>query len=294
MAKDKRMVFLTDIDDTLVDRKKQLSNENRQAIETFLEEGNIFAISTGRTAMAASRVVRELGIYGQKNVFISCYDGGMLIDTESGEVLSKSTIPLPVVYRFFDLAREFGIHLQTYQGDDVLSEDDDENLNQYCTVLKLPKRVVTDLRKELTEEPSKIIALEFRDPEKVARFREWIKPQFEGELDVFGSSRFMLEVVPHGVNKGTGLRNLCGLLEIPVEDSVSAGDAENDEAMIRAAGTGCAMANAMPYLKEIADYVTLRDCDHSGVAEILYRFCIRNEEKHAAFMEACPVEEDLT
>ena len=54
------------------------------------------------------------------------------------------------------------------------------------------------------------------------------------------------------------------------------------------------MANAMPYLKEIADYVTLRDCDHSGVAEILYRFCIRNEEKRAAFMEACPVEEDLT
>ena len=291
MAKDRRMVFLTDIDDTLVDRKKELSEENRKAIEIFLEEGNVFAISTGRTAMAASRVVRELGIYGQKNVYISCYDGGMLIDTESGKVLSKRTIPLPVVYRFFDLARAFGIHLQTYQGADVLSEDDDENLNQYCTVLKLPKKVVTDIRKELTEEPCKIIALEFRDPEKVARFREWIAPQFEGELDVFGSSRFMLEVVPHGVNKGTGLRNLCSLLQIPVEDSVSAGDAENDEAMIRAAGVGCAMANAMPYLREIADYVTERDCDHSGVAEILYRFCISKEKKPACEAEECPLQE---
>ena len=203
----------------------------------------------------------------------------MLIDTESGEILSRSSIPLPVVFRFFDLAREFGIHLQTYQDDDVLSEDDDENLNTYCTVLKLPKRVVTDIRTELTKEPSKIIALEFKDPEKVARFREWIAPQFEGVLDVFGSSKFMLEVVPHGVNKGTGLQNLCRLLDIPVEDSVSAGDAENDEAMIRAAGVGCAMANAMPYLKEIADYVTERDCDHSGVAEILYKFCLSEPEE---------------
>ena len=275
--KKKRMVFLTDIDDTLVDRKKELSEENRAAIEKFLEQGNVFAISTGRTAMAASRVVRELGIYGQKNVYISCYDGGMLIDTESGETLLRRTIPLPVVFRFFDLAREFGIHLQTYQDDDVLSLDDDENVEAYCRVLKLPKKIISDIRTDLTKEPSKIIALEFRDPEKVACFREWIGPKFEGELDVFGSSKYMLEVVPHGVNKGTGLRNLCSLLDIPVENSVSAGDAENDEAMIRAAGVGCAMANAMPYLKEIADYVTERDCDHSGVAEILYKFCIEEE-----------------
>ena len=157
-------------------------------------------------------------------------------------------------------------------------------MNLYCTTLKLPKRIVTDIRKDLTEEPSKIIALEFKDPEKVARFREWIKPQFEGELDVFGSSKFMLEVVPHGVNKGSGLQNLCSLLDIPVENSISAGDAENDEAMIRAAGIGCAMANAMPYLKDIADYVTERDCDHSGVAEILYKFCITGEEEN----DSCP------
>lgn len=294
MDKDKRMVFLTDIDDTLVDRKKQLSDENRKAIEAFLEEGNVFAISTGRTLLAASHVVKDLGIYGQKNVFISCYDGGVLLDTESGEILLRSAIPLPVAYRFFDLAREFGIHLQTYQDEEVLSLDDDENLNKYCTVLKLQKRVVSDIRTGLTKAPCKIIALEFNDPDKVARFREWVQPKLNGELDVFGSSKFMLEVVPHGVNKGTGLQNLCRLLDIPIENSVSAGDAENDEAMIRAAGLGCAMANAMPYLKEIAGYVTARDCDHSGVAEILYRFCIQNEEKRAAFEEACPVDEDLT
>ena len=283
----KRMLFLADIDDTLVDRKKQLSEENRQAIEAFLAEGNVFAISTGRTTMAASRVVRELGIYGRKNVYISCYDGGTIIDTESGEVLVRRTVPLPTVYRFFDLAKEFGVHLQTYQDDDVLSLEDDENVNLYCTALKLPKRIISDVRKDLVKEPGKIIALEFRDPEKIARFREWIRPQVEGELDVFGSSQFMLEVVPHGVNKGSGLRALCSLLDIPVENSVSAGDAENDESMIRAAGIGCAMANAMPYLKDIADYVTEHDCDHSGVAEILYKFCIRGGKEDAS----CPEEE---
>ena len=270
----KRMVFFTDIDDTLVDHKKQLSEENREAIEAFLAAGNVFAISTGRTLMAASRVVRELGIYGKKNVYISCYDGGMILDTERGEVLSRRAIPLDVVFRFFDLAREFGVYVQTYQDDDVVADTESENLDLYCSVLKLPKLVVPDIRTSLVKEPGKIVALEFKDPEKIACFREWIRPQVEGVLDVFGSSRFMLEVVPHGVNKGTGLQTLCGLLDIPVANSVSAGDAENDESMIRAAGIGCAMANADERLKKLADYVTERDCDHSGVAEILYKFCL--------------------
>ncbi len=275
MADDKkRMVFFTDIDDTLVDRKKQLSEENREAIEAFLAAGNVFAISTGRTLMAASRVVRELGIYGRKNVYISCYDGGMIVDTESGKVLSRRAIPLDVVFRFFDLAREFGVYVQTYQDDDVVAETESENLDMYCSVLKLPKLVVPDIRTGLVKEPGKAVALEFKDPEKIACFREWITPKVEGVLDVFGSSRFMLEVVPHGVNKGSGLQTLCRLLDIPVENSVSAGDAENDESMIRAAGTGCAMANADERLKALADYVTERDCDHSGVAEILYKFCL--------------------
>ena len=84
----------------------------------------------------------------------------------------------------------------------------------------------------------------------------------------------MLELVPPGVNKGNAVRFLCGYLGIPIGHSLAAGDAENDLTMIQAAGIGAAMCNGEAFLKEAADYVTLADNNHDGVAEILEKFIL--------------------
>ena len=65
---------------------------------------------------------------------------------------------------------------------------------------------------------------------------------------------------------------LCEILGIPRELSVAAGDEANDLDMLRAAGVGVAMANAIPDAKAVADYVTRRDNNHDGVAEIIEKF----------------------
>ena len=75
-----------------------------------------------------------------------------------------------------------------------------------------------------------------------------------------------------GVSKGDAVRRLAALLGVPIERTIAVGDQENDLPMIRAAGIGCAMANATDALKAEADYVTERDADHSGVAEIIKKF----------------------
>ena len=61
-------------------------------------------------------------------------------------------------------------------------------------------------------------------------------------------------------------------MDIPVSQTIAAGDECNDISMIRAAGTGCAVANALEEVKEAADYVTERDNNHSAIAEIVERF----------------------
>ncbi len=48
----------------------------------------------------------------------------------------------------------------------------------------------------------------------------------------------------------------------------------NDLTMIREAGIGCAVADAVPAVKEAADYVTVRDHNHSAIAEIAERFLL--------------------
>jgi HAD superfamily hydrolase (TIGR01484 family) len=77
-------------------------------------------------------------------------------------------------------------------------------------------------------------------------------------------------VLPTGVNKATGLT--CALKEMAIDSQnvVGVGDAENDHAFLRLCGTGVAVGNALPMLKERADLV-LEGKRGFGVTELIDR-----------------------
>ncbi len=79
---------------------------------------------------------------------------------------------------------------------------------------------------------------------------------------------FYYEANPKGVSKGNALKFLCHKLNLSSENLMAIGDEENDLSMIKLAGVGVAMGNAVPAVKEAAQRVT-SDCDHDGVAEAI-------------------------
>jgi hydroxymethylpyrimidine pyrophosphatase-like HAD family hydrolase len=84
----------------------------------------------------------------------------------------------------------------------------------------------------------------------------------------------MLEVLPVNANKGDGLRRLLEHIGIPSEQVLAIGDAENDLEMIRNAGLGVAVGNALPMLKEAADVVLEETNDEAAVAAAVERFIL--------------------
>lgn len=75
-------------------------------------------------------------------------------------------------------------------------------------------------------------------------------------------------VLPTGVNKATGLEALTQAAGVSRDEVVGVGDAENDHAFLESCGIGVAVANALPMLKERADFVT-RGARGEGVAELI-------------------------
>jgi len=75
-------------------------------------------------------------------------------------------------------------------------------------------------------------------------------------------------VLPAGVNKATGLACALDALGLSAHNAVAVGDAENDHALLRSCEFSAAVANALPKLKEAADFVTTRD-HGAGVAELI-------------------------
>lgn len=75
-------------------------------------------------------------------------------------------------------------------------------------------------------------------------------------------------VLPSGVNKATGLTALLQEAGVSADEVVGVGDAENDHAFLECCGVGVAVANALPMLKERADFVT-NGARGDGVAELI-------------------------
>ena len=76
------------------------------------------------------------------------------------------------------------------------------------------------------------------------------------------------EVANAEASKGAAIAWLCDHLGVDTADAVAFGDGDNDLSMIRTAGDGVAMANAIPEVLAAADHVT-SSCDEAGVAAYL-------------------------
>jgi HAD superfamily hydrolase (TIGR01484 family) len=75
-------------------------------------------------------------------------------------------------------------------------------------------------------------------------------------------------VLPSGLNKATGLSAALNEMGLSPHNVVGIGDAENDHMLLDFCGCGVAVANALPMLKEHADFVIKGD-HGAGVIELI-------------------------
>ncbi|MBR4544447.1 MAG: HAD family phosphatase [Oscillibacter sp.] len=267
-----KILFL-DLDGTLLNDRKELTDGNRQAISDAIGRGHRVVIASGRPLKSVRAQAARFGL-DAPGCYAIAYNGAVVYDfTQQRQIFRRSMEP-DDLYTVFDEARRRGIYIQTYDREDVVIEpgSSTEYAERYCARIQLEYRVIADVRKDLSEMPVKALSIDFDGQEKTDAFRRWILSEMPGRLDSYFSDKHFLEIVPAGVNKGQGILKLCELLGVPPERSVAAGDEANDMDMIRTAGVGAAMSNAIPELKAAADYVTRRDNNHDGVAEIIARF----------------------
>ncbi|MCD7763936.1 MAG: Cof-type HAD-IIB family hydrolase [Lachnospiraceae bacterium] len=271
-----KKIFFTDLDGTLLNDQKEITPGNQAAIDQALQAGHIVVITTGRPLASALIQAERLGLL-REGCYVIAFNGGEIYDTSLHRSIYRRTVPKDLIVPIFEEAHRRGIYIQTFSGEEVLSEEDRPELYDYVKRTLQTCRVVPSIAEELAEEPCKLLAIEETDRSLIEDFRRYLTGRYAGTLNAYFSNNSYLEIVPDKVTKGQALLWLCGFLQVPVENSVSAGDAPNDVEMIEAAGIGVAMANSFPGVKEYADYVTDADNNHDGAAEIIHRFILKNE-----------------
>lgn len=280
-------LLFTDLDGTLLTTEKKVSDRLREKLLAMIKAGHSLVLASGRPVDSILEVLGELGIWDEVvqmqaqdglaagRIYATAYNGAVLYDCIEKKVMESYHVPMWAAQKLFDMAKERELHIQTYADTHVVSIADDDAIKYYTQFIHMPYVVGDKLSKELSHEPFKVLTIDLKDRQKLEAFRLEVEgsPLWEALACAF-SNDYYLEFYHKKAGKGNALVNMCRALNILEKNAVAAGDEENDISMIQEAGVGVAMANASPYLKEHADYITENDNNNDGIAEVIDRFIL--------------------
>lgn len=264
-------ILFTDLDDTLLDSRKQITLENRRAIREAEEKGHKIVLCTGRPLMGTTALIRELDL-NRPGSYAVTYNGGVIYDCYQKQIIYRKSIPIPYVKYIFQKSQQYDLFCQTYSDTHLLAPHFAPELEEYLAKSPMPCRILPELPEGLAADSPKVLVIGSGDPARLDCYLKDIREWAADKISLFYSSPIYLEHVPLGISKGSAVRWLCQFLHIPLENTVAVGDQQNDIPMLQAAHIGAAMANATGECRAAADYITEKDCDHSGFAEVIDRF----------------------
>jgi len=264
-------LLFTDIDNTLLNDDKTISNELRNAILSFLEKENKFILCSGRPEKSILQVKSALCL-PDTNVFISSCNGARLLDCEKNYIISETGIPLELVRKVLDAAYSFHLHCHTYNETSILTEFETKELEYYTSHIKMPVILTPDITTYLTNEPLKMLSVSIENSACFPAFQKAISDISNQSLTSLLSNPSYLEIFSSSAGKDSSITKLTKYLSAFHEDTIAIGDAANDISMIQTAYLGIAMQNADCITKSHADYITKNDNNHNGLLEILERY----------------------
>lgn len=268
-----KKILFTDIDGTLLNDNREIPKENMEAINKALEAGHSVVIATGRPLDSGKKIVKELGLT-KPGCYMIAYNGAIIYDCGQDQVLEKKFVPFEYVEELFKRGREARLYVQTYNKNQIITTEDTPELQYYRQHTKLGYQVVDDVMAVLEEEPQKVMLINLEDKRLLEQFQADNMDWQEGKCHSFFSMDTYLEYAPLNATKAAGIHYLCELLNVPLENTIAAGDERNDIPMLKEAHIGVAMKNAKEEVKACADYITERSNNESGIAEVIEKFLL--------------------
>jgi len=270
-------LFVADMDGTLLDDDKKLSEKNIQTIKKLKNYGIRFAVATGRHDSMIKSYLKHLDL---QVPVISC-NGAIVREPFGGQVFLSEALPKEQSLNVIDLCKESNADFHIYGHDRIFGEKLNQKMLYYHDLNKtLPSdertKLVTvsdckDIVIHETEPLYKFIIITERNND-----RPGLLDRLSGihGLAACQSMPLYCDVMKGGISKAYALQKLAESLGIKRNEIVAIGDQLNDLELIEYAGLGIAVANAEDALKEKADVVTISNNNENAVSEAIETYLL--------------------
>lgn len=267
-------LVVTDLDGTVVGKDEILPQEFIHAVKQWKDRGIGYTFATGRVGEQVQDYIEQLDL---QLPYIAC-NGGLI--QQGDRVLLRRTMPLGPLKVIFERAHEMGMSL-------LYSIDSKENAYAQTEYVALQQQAFgryTTPRMFAKEEWN---SLELDKLIIMAKVRDGSLDVIEelcqalpGEYYYKRYANKAIDILPKEASKEKAVAYLAEQLKIPLSQVLTAGDDLNDMEMLREAGVGVAVANALDCVKDVADYVAVHE-RHLGVIEAVSKFCLLGKNEVA-------------
>lgn len=270
-------IIALDLDGTLLDSEKRLSEENRRALEQAADKGIEIVPTTGRIYAIIPEVVRQLPFIN----YAITVNGAELYDVRNNRALAKNELPWEKAVEIMKYLDGFDVVYDCYQnGGGYMTKAHLDKVVDYLTsdyfkeIYAKSRTPVPELKAYLRERGEGVQKVQFCTKDQALRafLLQDLQERFDG-VAVSAALAFNGEINDEKGHKGGALTKLCKHLGCTMENVMTIGDGANDITMLQMAGVSVAMENAAPEVKAAAKYVTA-SCDESGVAQAIQKFCL--------------------
>jgi Cof subfamily protein (haloacid dehalogenase superfamily) len=272
-------VIILDVDGTLTNSEKVITKKTKDALMKVQEQGAILILASGRPTSGLMDFAKELKMDENHGLLVS-FNGSKVVDCETNKVLFNETMTVEEGQAVLEHMKKFKVK-PMIDKDDYMYVNDVydcyiDNGGKPFNIIKYESRggkfklcEMDDLAAFADYPLNKILTA--GDPEYLKEhYKEMMEP-FKDTLSCMFTAPFYFEFTAKGIDKAKALDTVLIPIGYKREEMIAFGDGHNDASMVKYAGIGVAMENAVADLKAIADEVTLSN-EEDGIAYTLSQY----------------------
>lgn len=273
-------IIALDLDGTLLDSNKHLSERNRAALERAASKGALIVPTTGRFFGMMPDEIKNLPFVR----YAITINGAQVYDHQLDKAIIREEIPVSTAVEIMKVLDRYDIIYDCYRANwGWMTKSLQEKSEPYATdehylkMIKEFRHPVPELKDHLLSTPEdgdiqKIMLFAKKDDKTKAlgllkEIGEEIRRAFP-EIKATSSTWNDLEFNIASAHKGNSLKRFAEHLGCTIDECAAFGDGMNDLTMIQSAGYGVAMGNAVAEVINAAKIRTLTN-DEDGVAAVL-------------------------
>lgn len=272
----KYKLIACDMDETFLNDKSLIPENNKMMVDLLDEKYGIkFVPASGRGVNTLQQEINWLGFDKKDEEYVIGLNGATISETKDGKILSFTGLDFELASKIykFGITKKLGVHVYTYDNIYIYNNNEDEISRTEDKGISWTE-ISDDNIEFLRDIPIAKMMYQNTDLAYLSKVKGELEKLISNLVNFSYSSHRYLEINALNVDKGMGLKKLCEILGISLEETIAIGDNHNDSAMLKIAGLSVAVSNAVEEVKEIVDYVA-KSSNNDGILEEIYNKFIK-------------------